>query len=304
MIKKIIRRIKILASDRRWWGFFLQRRFLRPSTRNRLAARVASRLRPAAQHAPLDEAGWAASKSLSQSGIARLGDLLTAQACEELRRYFGALEAFDSYRPGSPRFLPADSDKRHPDAHIAHHLPEDVLRAPHLVALANDPHILGIVSEFLGCKPTIGYLATWWSYHTAKGAQQAEFFHRDVDDWKFVKLFVYLTDVGPENGPHVYVQHSSGSEKLTQIRRFADKEVQDAFGADNLLTMTAPAGRGFLEDTFGIHKGQPVVAGTRLIFQAVYGLSPLPYGPKSPVMSRDELDMLALDPWINRVYLR
>jgi hypothetical protein len=304
MIKKIVRRIKMLAGDRRWWGFFLQRRFLHPTTRNRLAARVAAHSRPAAQHAPLDAAGRAASKALSESGIAMLGELLSPQACEELRRYFSGLEVFDSYRPGSPHFLPSDSAKRHPDAHIAHHLPEDVLRAPHLVALANDPRILGIVSEFLGCKPTIGYLAVWWSYHTDKGAQQAEFFPRDVDDWKFVKLFVYLTDVGPDSWPHVYVQHSSGSEKLTEIRRFTDEEVRDTFGPENLLTMTAKAGQGFLEDTFGIHKGQPVGQGTRLIFQAVYGLSTLPCGPKSPVMTRMELGRPDLDPWINRVYVK
>lgn len=304
MTKKIVSRIKMLAGDRRWWGFFLQRRFLHPITRNRLAAKVAAHSRPAAQHAPLDAAGRAASKALSESGIAMLGGGLSPQACEELRRYFSGLEVFDSYRPGSPRFFPSDSAKRHPDAHIAHHLPEDVLRAPHLVAVANDPRILGIVSEFLGCKPTIGYLAVWWSYHTDKGAQQAEFFHRDVDDWKFVKLFVYLTDVGPDSGPHVYVQHSSNSEKLMEIRRFTDEEVRDTFGPENQLTMTATAGHAFLEDTFGIHKGQPVISGMRLIFQVVYSLSPLPYGQKSTVMTRVELDRPDLDPWINRVYLK
>jgi hypothetical protein len=304
MIKKIVKRIKMLAGDRRWWGFYLQRRFLSPATRNRLAARVAAHSRPAAQHAPLDASGRVACKALSQSGIAMMGELLSPQACQELRHYFNGRDVFDSYRPGSPRFLPADSGKRHPDAHIAHHLPEDVLRAPHLMALANDPRILGIVSEFLGCKPTIGYLAAWWSYHTDMGAQQAEFFHRDVDDWKFVKLFVYLTDVGPNSGPHVYVQNSANCKKLTKIRRFTDEEVRSTFGPENLLVMTAKAGQGFLEDTFGIHKGQPVVNGTRLIFQVVYGLSPLPYGPKSPVMTRIELGHPELDPWINRVYLK
>ena len=36
---------------------------------------------------------------------------------------------------------------------------------------------------------------------TAEGTpRHAENFHRDVDDLKFIKLFVYLTDVGDENG--------------------------------------------------------------------------------------------------------
>lgn len=301
MIGKIIKRARLILSDWRWWGFFVQRRFMNPAARNWVAARVVS-LRPPARHGRLSEDALRASQALATSGIAMLGELLSPAACDELRRYFSQREVHDSYRTGSPGFLPS-STQRHPDAHIAHHSPQDVLCSPHLLALANDPRILAIVSSFIGCKPTIAYLAAWWSYHTAKGAQQAEFFHRDVDDWKLVKLFVYLTDVGPDSGPPVYVQHSSTSTKLTEIRRFADEEVIRAFGADNVLTMSAAAGQGFLEDTFGIHKGQPVARGTRLIFQAVYGLSPLPYSPKAPVLSRVDLGMPALDPWINRAYV-
>jgi hypothetical protein len=302
MLRRKFRRLGTVLADSRWWGFYFQRRFMKPATRLWLASRVV-RLRPAAvaahalgefSHSPDD---------LRNSGITMLGELLTPQACDELRHYFREREVHDPYRAGSPSFLP-DSPLRHPDAHIAHHMPEDVLRAPHLLALANDSRILAVVSDFLGCKPTIGYLAAWWSYHTPGGAQQAEFFHRDVDDWKFVKLFVYLTDVGADSGPHVYVRHSSGRDRLAEIRRFTDDEVRSAFGAENVLTITAAAGQGFLEDTFGIHKGRPVVKGTRLIFQAVYGISPLPYGPKAPVLSRGDLGMPALDPWINRIYVK
>jgi hypothetical protein len=175
-----------------------------------------------------------------------------------------------------------------------------------LFSIANRPDILAIVEGLLGCKPTLGYIATWWSYHTDLGAQQAENFHRDVDDWRFVKLFIYLTDVGRNNGPHIYVSHSSGSPKLRQIRRLTDEEVVAAFGAERILELKGCAGDGFLEDTFGIHKGQPVVSGRRLIFQAVYSMYPLPYGPKQPVISAEDVrldDGSRPDPWINRLYL-
>jgi hypothetical protein len=301
MIRKIAGRLQLLVDDRRWWVFFMQRCFMNPAMRNRLAARVA-RLMPEAQSGQLQADVVSASQALATAGIARLGEVLSPSACEDLCRYFRRCEVSDPYREGSLPFLP-DSVSRHPDTHIAHHSPQDVLRAPYLLALANDPRILKLASEFLGCRPTIGFLAAWWSYQTGKGAQEAELFHRDVDDWKFVKLFVYLTNVGPENGPHVYVQNSSTSTRLTRIARFSDDEVRDAFGAENILTITAPAGQAFLEDTFGIHKGQPVIAGTRLIFQAVYSMSTLPYSPKQPVLSRSEVAFPRLDPWINRAYI-
>lgn len=305
MIDKIIKRIRLVGSDSRWWGFFLQRQFMAPRSRRWLAARVAQR-KPMAPDGGSDADVASACKELGESGITMLGELVGPEACTELRTYFSQREVHDPYRPGTPHFLP-DGTERHPDAHIAHHSAADVVRAPYLLALANSPKILAIVGKFLGCKPTIGYLAVWWSYQTDKGAQQAEHFHRDVDDWRIVKLFIYLTDVGPQSGPHIFVQHSSNSPSLTKIRRFSDEEVVDAFGVANVLTMTAAAGQGFLEDTFGIHKGQPVESGTRLIFQAVYSMNALPYGPQQVVIDLNSVQSTdpgqRFDPWVNRVYV-
>jgi hypothetical protein len=199
-----------------------------------------------------------------------------------------------------------NSDARHPDSHIAHHDPRDVIMAPYLLELANRPDILGLAGKFLGCRPTISYLASWWSYPTTIGPQQAEHFHRDVDDWRFLKLFVYLTDVGPDDGPHVYVRHSASSPRLRTIRRFTDDEVARTFGPQAMLALTGRAGEGFLENTFGLHKGMPVTRGQRLIFQAVYSMFPLPYAPKLPVADASAIRLPngAADPWINRLYLR
>lgn len=303
MIGKVYRRLKLISGDRRWWGFYLQRRFMNPSTRELLASHVARHSRPTIVHKPNSDTDIRSAEELKTTGITMLGELLTPTQCAELKEYFKQREVFDPYRKELPRFKPLDTKEKHPDAHVAHHVAKDIFQAPYLADLANDPRILAIVSRFLGCRPTLGYIATWWSYATEKGAQQAEFFHRDVDDWKFVKLFVYLSDVGESSGPHIYVRNSSNKNILADIRRFNDEEVIEAFGKDNIIRLTANAGQGFLEDTFGIHKGQPVEKGTRLIFQAVYGLSQLPYGPKSPVMSKLDLNRPSYDSWVNRIYL-
>jgi hypothetical protein len=292
-------RIAQIAKDPRWWSFYLQRRINNPTRRAGFARGLAG-FKP--NHAPVDsvraEAGM---RDLTSSGLHELGQLLSSDQARDLAEYFEQKQVRDPYRTSVPKFLPL-SDDRPAEAHIAHHDAEDILNAPGLLDLANDPRILDIVGQFLGCKPTIGYMATWWSYATGMGAQQAENFHRDVDDWRFVKLFVYLTDVTMESGPHKYVLHSSPQNKLTDIRRFDDDEVARTFGEDNIRTMTSKAGEAFLEDTYGIHKGQPVQSGHRLLFQVVYTMTPLPYAPKTPVMSMPS--GAAYDPWINRVYLK
>lgn len=240
-------------------------------------------------------------RALRETGLHPLGRLLNDDQCHRLRDYFSSRPVHDPYRPEAGDFLPL-SDRRPGGAHVAHHDPGDVVAAPGLLELANDPRVLDVVGAFLGAKPSISYMAAWWSFPTALGPQQAENFHRDVDDWRFVKLFVYLTDVTETNGPHKYVLGSSREARLTDIRRFSDEQVVSSFGEERIRTMVARAGEGFLEDTFGIHKGQPVARGVRLLFQAVYGLSPLPYAPKRPVARRDGWPQL--DAWTNRFYLR
>lgn len=295
-----LRQARAVLADWRYLPFYAQRRIRSRGLRSSIAGNLARLARPArADSTPNDLA-----LALRQDGFASLGTLLSADQVVEIREWLSARQVSDPYRPDR-QFVPLDDAARHPESHVAYHTNPDVLACPHLLELANRPDILDAVGAFLGCKPTIGYLAAWWSYPTALGPQQAENFHRDVDDWRFVKLFVYLTDVGERNGPHVYVHGSSASDRLLAIRRYTDGEVADAFGADAVRTKPGAAGTGFLEDTYGFHKGQPVQEGRRLMFQAVYSLFPLPYGPKAPIASPDTLPgARGIDPWVNRIYLR
>ncbi len=288
-----------VATDFRWWPFYLQRRVLNPAHRATIAGMLARRRPRASIAAP--GAARQAKDNLESRGIHHLGAVLTADQCAELRDHFAHRMVFDPYRPRHAEFLPHSMD-RHPDAHIAHHHPEDIIAAPYLLQLANDRRMLDIAGAFLGCKPTIGYMACWWSYATAVGPQQAEFLHRDVDDWRFLKLFVYLSNVDDESGPHIYIKSSANDPRFLRLRRFDDAEVIAGFGQDAVMTMTGSAGEGFFENTFGIHKGQPVATGRRLIFQVVYSLNTLPYSPKRPTSANP--DPQRFDPWINRMYLR
>jgi hypothetical protein len=287
-------------SDPRWRRFYWQRNFMRPERRERVSDRIARR-----RAEPADVSAEAAANAavLRRDGLVDLGRLLSEAQCQELRAYFSEKEVVDTYREEHPPFRPHDA-ARHPDCHVAYHSHEDVLGAPYLLDIANDPRILGALHQYFGCVPTISFMTAWWSYPTELGPQQAENFHRDVDDWSFIKLFVYLTDVGAENGPHVYVRTSASSNRLSEIRRFRDEEIVEAFGEDKLAVQTASAGSGFLENTFGFHKGTQPERGVRLMFQAVYSLNPLPYGPARPVAAFDR--HLAGDDRLrktNRIYL-
>ncbi len=285
--------------DPRYLAFYAQRQFRSPATRDRIGG-WAVRLKPAPAFAAHAEP--ALSSSLSSDGMAMLGQVLTADQIAEVLRDLEAKNVVDFYRREAGPFLPT-GEGRDPNSHVGNHKIEDVLRAPHLLALANRPEILGLVEKVLGCKPAITSLSAWWSYATPIGPQHAEHYHRDVDDWRFIKLFVYLTEVGPDQGPHVYVLRSAKSPSLRAIRRLTDEEVDTVFPGDVVRTVTGQAGSAFLEDTSGIHKGTPVRAGRRLLFQAVYGLTPLPDAPRAKALSLTAMEArhgVALDAYVNQ----
>ena len=179
------------------------------------------------------------------------------------------------------------------DVHLAGYKVEDVIRCTPLVELACHPSIVAAVQSYIGCTPTISGFQIW---HTFPGYVDipAENFHRDRACFKFVKLFIYLNDVGANAGPHQYVQTSHNPEALqgflkskgmnidlTRLfegnsRNLKLAEIESIFGS-NILTITGPAGSAFLEDTYGFHRGTRPTTSSRMIFSVLYSGLPLRY---------------------------
>jgi hypothetical protein len=146
--------------------------------------------------------------------------------------------------------------------------------------LAKDPVLLDIAERYLGVPPR--YLGTrlWWSFpkeaSKAEQSASAQLFHFDLDDFGFLKFFFYITDVDGTAGPHVAVRGTHNRKKLSHqavIRRLEDHEVAAAYGEDRIETICLPAGKGFAEDTFCLHKGTTPSETPRLLLQVEYGVN-------------------------------
>jgi hypothetical protein len=274
--------------------FLLQRRIMDPDRRDRIGAAVARGLpRPARLETDLSEA------PLLLSGYQPL-EVVGPEKAASMRAWFEQHPVHDHYGGTAGDFLPHEASER---THVGTFRDLVTLQAPHALAIANDPRVLDLVGTALGAKPIISLMSAWWSIPHPGEAREAELFHRDVDDWRFVKLFVYLTDVDEESGPHAYVPGSHRSSKLREIRRYTDSEVEAAYPG-GVMTITGRAGDAFLENTQGLHRGVPPKSRLRLLFQVIYSLSKSPYGPARPIASRADFPDLELDPYINQAYLR
>jgi hypothetical protein len=193
---------------------------------------------------------------------------------QEANRIFGDRKAV--YDPSSPQG-------------IIYQFEQDVLiNQPELQALMADTSLLAVAQAYIGSQPVLDEVNLWWSTAYGRNADSnaAQLYHFDMDRIRWLKFFVYLTDVGPDNGPHCFV---AGSHKTRGIpsafldrgyARIADDEVQAAYPQNRLIEFTGPRGTIIAEDTRGLHKGRPVLRGHRLVLEFEFSNSL--FGATSP----------------------
>lgn len=96
--------------------------------------------------------------------------------------------------------------------------------------------------------------------------------HRDIDNYRFFKIFVYLTDCALNAGHHqVYLQsHRHTPFALGPIARYSHQEVEQAIPSARLKNVEGKAGYAFAENTYAFHRGTPPLTDDRLILNLQY----------------------------------
>lgn len=166
--------------------------------------------------------------------------------------------------------------------------------------LARDPWLNLVALRYIGSVPRFAGVNLWWTYPVTPNRQaqmkHAHVFHRDIDDFKFLKFFFYITDVESGDGGHWLVAGSHRKSPHLQFkdrfvtRRFEDDEIADYYQGQEVLEITGQAGTGFAEDTLCVHKGSTPVKEPRLILQLQFGLFGLI--PENDEKAESELGMI------------
>ncbi|BAZ18058.1 hypothetical protein NIES4071_99400 [Calothrix sp. NIES-4071] len=145
---------------------------------------------------------------------------------------------------------------------------------PAINKMQSDPILLEIATQYLEREPVHQGSLLWWSFPGERTYQQlssnGQLFHYDLDDYRFLKFFFYLTDVDEQSGPHICVRGSHKQKKLSHLilrKRETDEDIIKYYGLESLVTICGKAGFGFVEDGFCFHKGVPPINKNRLILQ-------------------------------------
>ena len=171
----------------------------------------------------------------------------------------------------------------------------DLINHPDVQALMADPAIVATAQAYLGAEPVVDVVAMWWNtaFSDRPDAEAAQYFHFDLDRIKWVKFFIYLTDVTPESGPHYFIakSHRTGGIPAALLAkgyaRLTDEEVSTHFPPQDFIEFAAPCGTILAEDTRGLHKGQNVRTGHRLVLQIQFSNSL--FGPPYPKVAFDAM---------------
>ena len=222
-----------------------------------------------------------AARSISEDGFFS-GLRLQPDAVEELLTFSDLAPCFGDGRRDRP-FLYADranAEQQYGETFKLGRYNHALLASPLLQALSRDAQLLAIARKYLQTEPVLIGVRMWWSFvgpaDEDEQMKSAQGFHYDIDGYRGLTFFFYLTNVGLSNGPHVYIRGTHVKKAWKHVvslyKGRSDDEINKSYGLERQVVSCGPAGSGFAEDIFGFHKGLHPESGDRLIVQLRYGL--------------------------------
>ena len=249
--------------------------------------RAAAPMRPSAQVTePLAE--------LLRNGIATFPALLSEAQIEEVNAY---LKDRPVVAPDGKEFRLSDAPS---GTRQASYPLSTIVECPHLLEAANREDLLSVAGAYIGARPLISATRIDCTFPAGGAPVDVQRFHRDYDDWRFLKLFIYLTDTDREEGPHEFVRTSHRYSGRWRANFFSTDYIAQRYGPEAVMRVCGPRGTSFAADTWGIHRGSVPTNRLRVLFQVTYSLLPTYRFEYAPVRTRRAQ---LFDPGINRLLM-
>jgi len=170
------------------------------------------------------------------------------------------------------------------------------------VALSVRPEILAVTNSYMGMWTRLNYYHLATAHVTQSEATQSQRWHRDPEEVRMIKMFIYLTDVDEGSGPFIYVRGSSVTGKGPYARVLPQQlpegiyppaaAVEKQVSPENILVSTGKAGTVLFCDTTGLHRGGHAEMRERTMFTAFYTAASWSESPRYTYQNFLNLDHL------------
>ncbi len=148
-----------------------------------------------------------------------------------------------------------------------------------ILRLKSDPLILALARQYIGHEPVYYRSELLWTFPDNPLAEivYTQYFHCDINDYRNLKFFFYLTDVNSDSSPHSYIKGSHRHRSLYyQVQGgaiYPDREHKliEFYGKDKVTDICGPLGSGFMGDPYCYHRGGNSNSNARLLLQMEFG---------------------------------
>lgn len=175
---------------------------------------------------------------------------------------------------------------------------DDVLSHPEIIFWGLQERLLAIAENYIGLP--VAYRGVTARRDLANGQQlETRHWHCDGEDLRILKIIVYLSDVGPDDGPFCYMPKGLRPRyglPTSDGGRISDDVLQQGVPPDNRIACVGPAGTVLFADTCSLwHRGAVGTDRDRFTLFFSYN-SQLPLSPADcrPILPMDGLHAVTL----------
>ena len=203
--------------------------------------------------------------------------LLKRDGCIPIKIPYSKEVASELYEYASSRKLERNGNEAPP-------LIEGVEELPGVKKILKNQELFEFISLYLGGIAEVHQVRLWWDFPVDKKTYAAQRWHRDGEDFKVVKLFIYATDVDEMSGAHCYLPGSHCPKESKKLFTKEDLDDPGFYGGKYFVDgamhdsqfqsikksrrekkWVGEAGTCFIEDVCGLHAGTPPIESPRLM---------------------------------------
>jgi hypothetical protein len=158
-----------------------------------------------------------------------------------------------------------------------------------LLQLAVSPELLDTVNLYLGLYSRLFLLNYWYTIPLSKTDRlrvASQNWHRDPEDHKLVKVFIYYTRVDESAGPLEYILESRQGQRYYNMWPGSSypppDQVDQRVPTEDRVVATGPEGTIIFCDTSGFHRGGFALENARLLSVFAYISPASPYNSQRP----------------------